>query len=71
MVLTVSERSFYPYYDQTAARLRVSAVDEQVLGGGIMWLSGHMYLLPILLLLYQFATRPAGHEAVAEPDVDQ
>ena len=70
MLLTISERSFYPYYEQAATRLGVSPVDEQVAGGGIMWVSGHMYLLPILLLLYQFATRTAGDAGITEPDVD-
>jgi len=71
MVLTISERSFYPYYDERATRLGVSAVNEQAAGGGIMWVSGHMYLLPILLLLYQFAHRTSGDDAVPAADVDQ
>jgi cytochrome c oxidase assembly factor CtaG len=71
MLLTLSERSFYPYYDHTAVRLGVSSVDEQAAAGGIMWVSGHMYLLPILLLLYQFARRITGDDVVADPDVDQ
>jgi hypothetical protein len=46
-------------------------VDEQAAAGGIMWVSGHMYLLPILLLLYQFARRSTGDDVVADADVDQ
>jgi cytochrome c oxidase assembly factor CtaG len=71
MFLTLSERSFYPYYDLKAARLGVSAVDEQAAAGGIMWVSGHMYILPILVLLYQFARTSAGGDVAAESEVDQ
>lgn len=63
VLLTLPERSFYPYYDQTAIRLGVNAVNEQAAAGGIMWVSGHMYLLPILLTLYDFARRSAGDGA--------
>jgi putative membrane protein len=55
VLLTLPERSFYAHYDQAAIRLGMNAVDEQAAAGGIMWVSGHMYLLPILLLLYDFA----------------
>jgi cytochrome c oxidase assembly factor CtaG len=70
MLLTISERSFYRYYEAKAARLGVSAVDEQVTAGGIMWVSGHMYLLPILLLLYEFARQSAGEDddIATQPD---
>jgi putative membrane protein len=73
MFLTLSGRSFYPYYEQQAAQLGVSAVDEQVAAGGLMWVSGHMYLLPILLVLYEFARRDAGDgdEVFAEPEGDR
>jgi len=74
VLLTVSERSFYPHYEQTALRLGVNAVDEQVAAGGIMWVSGHMYLLPILLTLYDFARRSAGDDdadVVVENHADQ
>src|SRR5262249_7321261 len=64
VLLTVPEHSFYPYYEQTAVGLGVNAVDEQMAAGGIMWVSGHMYLLPILLMLYNFARRSAGDDAV-------
>ena len=58
-MLTLPERSFYPHYDETARRLAVNAVEEQVAAGGIMWISGHMYLLPILVMLYNFAQKNA------------
>jgi len=64
VLLTVPEHSFYPYYERTAVGLGVNAVDEQMAAGGIMWVSGHMYLLPILLMLYNFARRSAGDDAV-------
>ena len=53
MLLTVPERAFYPHYAKVAAALGVSAVDDQALGGGLMWSMGHMYLLPILVILYE------------------
>jgi len=61
-LLTLPERSFYPYYDETARRLAVNAVEEQATAGGIMWISGHMYLLPMLVMLYAFAKKSAGND---------
>ena len=61
MMLTLPERSFYPYYDDTARRLAVNAAEEQAAAGGLMWITGHMYLLPILVMLYQFSQR-SGHD---------
>src|SRR5262249_32318687 len=55
VLLTLPERSLYAHYDEAARRLAVSALDEQAAAGGIMWISGHMYLLPILLALYRVA----------------
>jgi len=62
-MLTLPERSFYPHYDETARRLAVNAVEEQAAAGGIMWISGHMYLLPILVMLYNFAQKNADNDA--------
>jgi putative membrane protein len=62
-MLTLPERSFYPHYDETARRLAVNAAEEQAAAGGIMWISGHMYLLPILVMLYNFAQRNADNDA--------
>jgi putative membrane protein len=67
-LLTLPERSFYPFYDEAARRLAVNAVDEQATAGGIMWINGHMYLLPILVLLYNFAHRKADDDAGATSD---
>jgi len=61
MLLAVPERAFYPYYVRRAAALGISAVDDQMLGAGLMWSGGHMYLLPILLILWGLA-RDAMHE---------
>ncbi|MCY4442754.1 MAG: cytochrome c oxidase assembly protein, partial [Deltaproteobacteria bacterium] len=30
---------------------RLSPIQDQALGGGIMWVSGHMYVIPILVLV--------------------
>jgi len=37
-----------------------------MLGGGLMWSGAHMYLLPILLILYGLS-RDAGHERGGAP----
>src|SRR5206468_1063931 len=51
MLLAVPERAFYPHYARVAATLGINAVDDQMVGGGLMWSGAHMYLLPILLIL--------------------
>jgi putative membrane protein len=61
MALTVPDRPFYPHYVSEAARLGISAVDDQAFGGGLMWSMGHMYLLPILVILYTLA-RESGRD---------
>jgi hypothetical protein len=55
MALAVPERAFYPYYVRRAAELGISAVDDQMLGAGLMWSGGHMYLFPILVILWGLA----------------
>ncbi len=51
MALSIPERVLYPFY-ATVPQLRALApIDDQALGGGIMWVSGHMYLIPILVLV--------------------
>src|SRR5262249_14915218 len=62
-MLTLPERSFYAHYDETARRLAVNAAEEQAAAGGLMWISGHMYLLPILVMLYNFSQRSADDDA--------
>ena len=61
MLLAVPERAFYPHYARAAAILGISAVDDQMVGGGLMWSGAHMYLLPILLILYGIS-RDAARE---------
>jgi putative membrane protein len=63
MILTLPERAFYRHYE-SAATLGRSAIDDQMLAGGIMWMGGHMYLLPILMILWTLA-HPARDEVVA------
>ena len=51
MAISIPERVIYPFY-ATVPQLRALApIDDQALGGGIMWVSGHMYLIPILVLI--------------------
>ena len=51
MAISLPERVLYPFY-ATVPKLRALApIDDQALGGGIMWVSGHMYLIPILILI--------------------
>lgn len=60
MALTLPERVLYPRYGVTAAARGVNPVDDQTFAGGLMWASGHMYLLPILLLLWALARSSAS-----------
>jgi putative membrane protein len=55
MILSLPERAFYPHYARVAAELGLNAVEDQALGGGLMWSMGHMYLLPIFVILYEMA----------------
>jgi cytochrome c oxidase assembly factor CtaG/cytochrome oxidase Cu insertion factor (SCO1/SenC/PrrC family) len=57
MAISIPERVLYPFY-ATVPRLRALApIDDQALGGGIMWVSGHMYLIPILVLVARLLKR--------------
>ncbi len=61
IALSIPERVLYPFY-ATIPQLRALApIDDQALGGGIMWVSGHMYLIPILVLI----ARMLKHEEAA------
>jgi cytochrome c oxidase assembly factor CtaG len=55
VLLAVPERAFYPHYVRLAPSLGINAVEDQMLGAGLMWSGGHMYLLPILLILWGLA----------------
>jgi cytochrome c oxidase assembly factor CtaG len=65
MILSVPERAFYPHYARLAPSLGLSAVDDQALGGGLMWSMGHMYLLPIFWILYD-----VSRDSQADADED-
>lgn len=66
-LLSLQERIVYPHYARATAE--VVAVNDQTLAGGIMWINGHMYLVPILVLLWQFAreTDRAEHPLAGGP----
>jgi cytochrome c oxidase assembly factor CtaG len=51
--LSLQERVVYRHYARSTPG--IEAISDQTLAGGIMWINGHMYLLPILLLLWSFA----------------
>jgi len=59
LATALPERAFYPHYVTMAAILGTSAVDDQALGGGLMWTMGHMFLLPILVILYRLSRQSA------------
>ena len=59
MFLSLPQRALYRHYAQTAAARGADPLDDQTLAGGIMWASGHMYLLPILLLVWAYARQDA------------
>jgi len=50
--LSLQERVVYQHYARSTPG--IDAISDQTLAGGIMWINGHMYLLPILLLLWSF-----------------
>lgn len=65
MILSLPERALYPHYARVAEVLGVSAVDDQAFGGGLMWGMGHMYLLPIILILNQLSRTTSRDDAVS------
>lgn len=52
-VLGLSERVIYPSYAAAPGLFGLSPVDDQALGGGVMWSGGHMFLIGILVLLHR------------------
>lgn len=50
-LIGLTERLLYPYYAATPRLWGLTPLDDQALAGGIMWGSGHMYLIPILVLV--------------------
>ncbi|MBI2087751.1 MAG: cytochrome c oxidase assembly protein [Deltaproteobacteria bacterium] len=53
MAISLPERLLYPFYAAVPRLRDLSAINDQALGGGIMWISGHMYLIPIIVLVYR------------------
>ena len=51
--ISFPERVLYPFYTTVPELRSLAPIDDQALGGGIMWVSGHMYLIPILVLVYR------------------
>lgn len=51
MAIALPDRVLYLFYAAVPQFRDLSPVDDQALGGGIMWVSGHMYLIPILVLV--------------------
>jgi cytochrome c oxidase assembly factor CtaG len=60
MAISLPERVLYPFYEIVPALGGLSPIHDQALGGGIMWVSGHMYLVPIVVLI--------GIKLIAEDD---
>lgn len=57
MAIALPERVLYPFYTILPRLRDLSPINDQALAGGIMWVSGHMYLIPILVLVYRMLTR--------------
>jgi cytochrome c oxidase assembly factor CtaG len=49
--ISFPERVLYPFYATVPELRSLAPIDDQARGGGIMWGSGHMYLIPILVLV--------------------
>lgn len=52
-VLGLSERVIYPSYAKAPGLFGLSPLDDQALGGGVMWSGGHVFLISILVLLHR------------------
>lgn len=50
-LIGLTGRVLYPYYIATPRLWGFTPLDDQALAGGLMWGSGHMYLIPILVLI--------------------
>jgi cytochrome c oxidase assembly factor CtaG len=70
-VIGLTERLLYPSYAAGGGLFGLGPVDDQALGGGMMWSGGHMYLVAILVLLWQAmeseSRRPVPASAKAPP----
>lgn len=57
MAISLPEKVLYPLYETMPRVLDLSPINDQALGGGIMWVSSHMYLTPILVLVARMLMR--------------
>jgi cytochrome c oxidase assembly factor CtaG len=58
-LIGLTERVLYPSYATAPRLFGLTALDDQALGGGIMWSGGHMYLIAILVLVGQAMNQDA------------
>lgn len=61
-IIGLTERVLYPSYAGEPRLFGLSPLDDQALGGGIMWSGGHMYLVAILALLGQAMAGEGGRQ---------
>jgi cytochrome c oxidase assembly factor CtaG len=66
-VISFPERVLYPFYATVPELRSLAPIDDQALGGGIMWVSGHMYLIPILVLVARFMQREEAAVSAFDP----
>lgn len=60
-LLTFSDASWYPVYQSSSAAWQISALEDQQLGGLIMWIPGGItYLVVALLAAARLLREPAG-----------
>ena len=50
-LIALPERVLYPYYEASQSPFGLSPQDDQAMAGGLMWSMGHMYLIPLLLVV--------------------
>lgn len=68
MVISLPDKVLYPFYATVPQLRALSPINDQALGGGIMWVSGHMYLIPIIVLLYGMSKSEQEELASRAPD---
>ena len=56
MAISLPERVLYPFYSVVPGLRDITPINDQALGGGIMWVSGHMYLIPIIVLIARMSS---------------
>ncbi len=57
VAISLPNKVLYPFYEAMPRLTALSPINDQALGGGIMWVSGHMYLIPILFLVARLFMR--------------